>query len=353
MPLTSQSWDAWAIWLFKAKAFFLDGSIGPYLDRGAEFANHPGYPLLVPLYGAFVYVMRSGVADEAAKFLSPCFYAATLGVFYHFARRAGSPLAATAFTLMLAVTPVIGIVAFTLAGYADTTLSLYLLAAGGFLWAWHRDGQVADLAGASIAATAAAWTKNEGQFFLLGVVLLAGFPIIKSRGSSPAWGWLLGPPALVLVPWAIVRQSHGIEAAEFVPGLAFDPSLCWIALRTLAAKAFSLDLFSLTFVVFAASIAAAVKLNLARAFWVLPGLVLWHLAGSLLAYATGRNDIDWWLATSGDRILAQIAPLALLCGAFVFSRWFALAEPASATALNQAGKTTGAGSRQKKQKRRA
>ena len=54
MPLTSQSWDAWAIWLFKAKAFYLDGGIGAYLGRGEEFANHPGYPLLVPLYGTFL-----------------------------------------------------------------------------------------------------------------------------------------------------------------------------------------------------------------------------------------------------------------------------------------------------------
>ena len=29
MPLTSQAWDAWAIWLLKARAFYLDGSIEP------------------------------------------------------------------------------------------------------------------------------------------------------------------------------------------------------------------------------------------------------------------------------------------------------------------------------------
>jgi hypothetical protein len=62
------------------------------------------------------------------------------------------------------------------------------------------------------------------------------------------------------------------------------------------------------------------------AFWTLPALVLWHLGGALLAYSTGRNDLAWWLGTSADRILAQIAPVALLCGAVVFAHWMSEAE---------------------------
>jgi hypothetical protein len=56
-----------------------------------------------------------------------------------------------------------------------------------------------------------------------------------------------------------------------------------------------------------------------RAFWSLPAFVAWHLFGALLAYATGQNDIAWWLETSGDRILSQVAPLALFSGAMAFA----------------------------------
>ena len=62
MPLTSASWDAWAIWLFKAKAFYLDSGVGGFLARADELVYHqPGYPLLFPLYGSFLYVLEGGV----------------------------------------------------------------------------------------------------------------------------------------------------------------------------------------------------------------------------------------------------------------------------------------------------
>jgi hypothetical protein len=135
---------------------------------------------------------------------------------------------------------------------------------------------------------------------------------------------------LVLVPWALVRRAYGLDAAGFVPGASFDLNLFWTALGTLLAKAVQLPLFSLTFLVLLASMAAAFRLHLAAAFWTLPGLVFWHLSGALLAYSTGRNDLAWWLGTSADRILAQIAPVALLCGAVVFGHWMSAAETAVA-----------------------
>ncbi len=318
MPLTSQSWDAWAIWLFKAKAFYLDGGIGPYLERGAEFANHPGYPLLVPLYSTFLYVLHGGVADSAAKFLSPCFLFALWGVFYGIARRFAPPVTALAFTIMLGTLPMLNIGAFALAGYADTALAAYMVAAAGFLSIWYRDGESSDLAVASMMAAAAAWTKNEGQFFLVGLLLLGGVELLRRKASGREWVWFLASPVVTLAPWVIVRQAYGVEAAGFVPGSNFDAGLFGIALQTLAGKAADIKLFSLTFFVMLGAAAFALKIHPPRAFWILPALTLWHLSGALLAYATGRNDLAWWLGTSADRILSQVAPLALLSGAVVF-----------------------------------
>ena len=114
---------------------------------------------------------------------------------------------------------------------------------------------------------------------------------------------------------------HGIEAAGFVPGLDFEAELFWVSLRTLAAKASELGSYNITFYLFIASLVAAVRLKPAGSFWIIPGLVCWQFLGALLAYATGRNDIQWWLETSADRILAQIAPLALMPAALVMSHW--------------------------------
>jgi hypothetical protein len=336
MPLTSQDWDAWAIWLFKAKAFYLDGDIKTFLSRTGEFTTQPGYPLLVPLYATFLYVLDGGVTDYAAKLLSPCSFLALLGVFYYFARRVASSLIAAVFTCLLATLPAVALVAFELAGYADTTLALYLLAAGGFLALWWMEGRTADLAGASLAATAAAWTKNEGQFFLLAVVLLAGVPLLRAKASPRLWLLAVAPPVVVIGTWHLFRQAYGVEAAGFTLATSFQPELFRIALRTLLAKAFQPSLFNLGFLLLAGAAAAARPLGLAAGIWVLPGLVVWHLGGALLAYSTGRNDIHWWLETSADRILSQVVPLALLPAAWVFGRWAQRVHQASADNAPQA-----------------
>ena len=319
MPLTG--WDAWAIWLLKAKAFYLDGGIGPLLDRGGEFVSQPGYPLLVPLYTTFLYVLNGGVADQAAKVFSPCCYLATLGLFHHFARQRLDASRALVLTAMLASVPMLGHAAFESAGYADVTLAFYFIAAAGFLDQWFRQGGASLLAAASIAATAAAWTKNEGQFFLLGVLVLAAWKLARSRAGALDWLWLFGPPVAVLLPWWLVRQAHGVEAAGFVPGIDFQVVLFATALRHLLSLAADPQVFNLTFYLLATGVIAALILGHRQPSWTLHALVAWQFLGALLAYATGRNEIQWWLGTSADRILAQITPLALLSAAVVFSEW--------------------------------
>ena len=334
MPL--QAWDAWAIWFLKAKVFYLDGNLDGFFTRHREFTTQSGYPLLVPLYGTFLYAVNGGVADYAAKILSPCSFVALLGVFHYFSRRWVGNTVALACTALVATTPMVGQLAFEYAGYADATLSLYLVAAAGFLYEWVRGGRLIDLAGASLAATAAAWTKNEGQFFLLAVLAVAAAALILRKQSLRAWALLVGPPLTVLIPWSLLRESYGIQAAGFVVGWNFRLDLFWTALQALLTKALAPDLFVLTFVVFFAVLVAAKPLGVPLRFWVLPALTVWHVLGALLAYSTGRNEIHWWLETSGGRILAQIAPVALLAPAALVSHWMGQAsgegESASAAA---------------------
>ncbi|MDA1313937.1 MAG: hypothetical protein O2968_11420 [Acidobacteria bacterium] len=319
-PLTA--WDAWAIWMLKAKAFYLDGTMSGFFSRHQEFVGQPGYPLLIPLYATFLYVVNGGVADASAKILSPCFFLALLGVFHHFARRWAPPIAALVFTAMLASIPMVDHLGFELAGYAGTALSLYFVAAAGFVYEWHREGRVVHLAAACLAATAAAWTKNEGQFFLAAVLVLAAFKLFRARVPALNWAWLAAP-AVILGPWTLVRRSHEIEAAGFTPLIDFDPGLFGIALRRLLSMGFDTQLYNLTFLLLVAGIVGAAILRMRPRFWILPGLAAWQFAGALLAYATGRNEIQWWLGTSAGRILAQIAPLALLAPALVYSEWIA------------------------------
>lgn len=341
MPLTSQSWDAWAIWLFKAKAFYLDGSLGGYLGRTSEFIGQPGYPLLTPLYAAFLYDLAGEAADQSVKLFSPCFYLALLGAFHYVVRRLANPLTAGLTTAMLALTTVPQRVAFDLAGYADTALSVYFVAAAGFLALWLREGRRIDLAAASLAATAGAWTKNEGQLFLLAFGVIAAIGIVRKRGSWVDWAWIAAPAVVLLGLWSAVRASYDVEAAGFALLADFRGDLFATALRSMLQKAFSPSAFQLSYPLLLAGIIAGASWRAPLWFWPAPALALWQFAGALLAYATGRNEIQWWLETSADRLLAQTAPLALLTAAVAWGLWFE-STPAPAEPTKGEPKPTGA-----------
>ncbi len=322
MPLTSVTWDAWAIWLFKAKAFYLDSGVSGFLARADEFVYHqPGYPLLFPLYGSFLYVLEGAVNEWAAKAITPCFHLATIGLFYSLGKRFGRPSTALVFTVMAASSTALGRIGFEYAGYADIILSFYILASAGLLATWWRDSEPVDLAAALLAASAAAWTKNEGQLFLLAVVLLAAARLLHRRDSFKAWLWLLGPPAAVMGTWTLLLSSFRVESAGFSLWTNFHLDLFWTALAHLVDSVFRWNEFQLSGPLLLAVVARGIILRAQPALWIPVFLVAWQIGGVLLVYAGGANDLAWWLGTSADRVLSQLIPVALLPAMWLFSEW--------------------------------
>ena len=320
MPLHTQNWDAWAIWLFKAKAFYLENNLAGFLTRAGEFPCQPSYPLLIPLYGTFLYKLAGAPADHLAKAVSPCFFFALLGAFYYLARRLGTRPVALVFTAMLANLHMVNIVAFELAGYADTALSVYLLLGAGFLYAWWKEGETADLALASLFSSLAAWTKNEGLFFLAGVGAIIVARLLCRREGWRAWAVAALWPALAVVPWMVARRLYDVPGSDIVAG-----PLAWRnlgpGLESILLQAAKPSVYNLTFWFFLASLPLFRRAGLDGRWWLLPGLAFWQLAGLAGAYLSGRNEIQWWIGTSLDRILSQIAPLALLAPALVTAAW--------------------------------
>jgi hypothetical protein len=324
MPLNTRDWDAWAIWLFKAKAFYLDGGVKGFLARAGEFQAQPSYPLLVPLYGAFLFIVAGGAADPAAKALSPCFFFALLGAFYYLARRLGSREVAAVFTAMLAGLHMVDIVAFELAGYADTTLSLYLLLGAGFVYAWWKTQQWTDLALASGFSALAGWTKNEGLFFLAAVGALVVIRLARERTRDwRPWAAVAAPPLMAVVPWVVLRAHYRVPASDLLDAGHWNWGNLVPGVMATIRQAFRPAVYNLTFWLLAASPGAARQGAVGASWWILPGLVLWQMAGLVGAYLTGRNDLQWWIGTSLDRILAQVAPLALLASAVAVAAWTA------------------------------
>jgi len=327
MPLNE--WDAVMLWMFKGKAFYLDRGIAPYLARAPEFLGNAAYPLLVPLYATFLYLWTGEVADHAAKILSPCFYVSLLAGFYHLVRRFGSRPVAAIFTAMLAGLHIVDFVAFHYAGYADTAVAATVLLGAGFFYAWLRDGAWRDFALAVLYASIAAWAKNEGFLFLAGLGTLAVARLLwQRRWDWRYWAALAGLPFLAVVPWALARSLYGIERPGQLSGEIVQTNLAsyWPTLKAVAQHAFALGAFNLVFPLLLAAVALHRRAGLDWRFLAVPALVLWQVLGATLVYVTGPVSLQWMLGSSLDRVLSQVAPLALLAAALAFASYYDAAE---------------------------
>jgi hypothetical protein len=329
MPLNE--WDAVMLWMFKGKAFYLDGSVAPYLGRAPEFLGNAAYPLLVPLYATFLYIWMGEAADQAAKLLSPCFFASMLAGLYYLARRWGSRAVAVTFTAMLLGVHMVNFVAFHYAGYADTAVAVAVLMGAGFLYAWYREGEFRDFGLAVTFGAIGAWTKNEGLFFLIGLGALAGVRLLWKR----VWDWrywvtLVGLPALAVVPWSVARSLYGIKRPGQLSGeiLRTNVTSYWPTLRAVVEHAFAPEVFNLVFPLLLVAVVLHRRAGLDWKFLVLPALVIWQVLGVTWVYVTGPVNLQWMIGSSLDRVLSQIAPLALLGGAVVFGAYYGAVEAA-------------------------
>jgi|GEM_PF-1090302 len=337
LPLNE--WDAIMLWMFKGKAFYLDGSIAPYMSRAHEFLGNPAYPLLVPLYATFLYICSGSAADQLAKLLSPCLFGSLAAGFYYFLRRYGSRSVAAIFTSMLAGLYMVDVAAFRYAGYADTAVAAAILPGAGFLYAWFREGDYADFALAVFFASIAAWTKNEGQFFLAGLGGLAVARLLWQRiWDRRYWFTLAAGPVLFVAPWVAARNVYGVKRPGELSGEMMRTNIASYGptVKAIFDHAFTpappdalgsrIWLFNLTFPLCVLAVFLYRRAGLDQRFWVLPALACWQLFGVSLVYVTGPVNLQWMIGSSLDRVLSQIAPIALLAGALVFASYYNAAE---------------------------
>jgi hypothetical protein len=347
--------------MFKGKAFYLDGGVAPYMSRAHEFLGNPAYPLLIPLYATFLYIFMGQAADQAAKLLSPCFFASLVAGFYYLLRRFGPRAVATAFTAMLMGVYMVALVAFRYAGYADTAVTVAVLLGAGFLYAWYREGDYRDFSLAVLFASVGAWTKNEGQFFLAGFGLLAGTGVLWNfRRNWRYWATLVLIPGLAVVPWALARSLYGVKRPGQLSGeiVQTNANSFWPTLQALIQHALlpappdptgsRVWLFNLAFPLCVLALFLYRRAGLDYRFLLLPFLVAWQLFGVTLVYVTGPVSLQWMIGSSLDRVLSQIAPLALFSAALVFAEFYKTAEarvpaPEREEAVAAAGRGSGKG----------
>jgi hypothetical protein len=320
-------WDAWAIWNLRARFLYRGGehwtaAFSPLLPW-----THPDYPLLVPAAVARGWTAAGQETTRVPCLLACLFAAATVGFLVSGLALFRGPAQGYLGGVVLLATPYF--VELATAQYADVPLGFFVLACAG-LFEMHDRCEPGNLRLpllAGLLAGMAAWTKNEGQLFLVATVLARLLTAVRRRHVPGAWGAVLrelAAFALGLLPLLAVLVYFKLRLApvnDLVAGQG------WAATGARLASPQRYGLVAAYFLWALWCLGPGAVVVLAGYFWLLgpaphqPGrcrtghtavLLALMLAGYALVYLATPNDLAWHLASSVHRLFMQLWPAALL-----------------------------------------
>ncbi|MBM3493327.1 MAG: hypothetical protein FJX72_03240 [Armatimonadetes bacterium] len=346
---TGLSWDGWAIWQLKARAFFHDGSLAILGYPAYDYA-HLDYPILIPIHSWWLYAHAGHVNDFIAQ-LGGCLFAfdlvlVTYGLVRIWAGRSYALIGAA----LVACQP--SVLRHAVSGYADVPLAAFVLFAAGLAAAGSRRSALA----LAIAAAGCAWTKNEGLAAALGVAAFAVWSELRSAKAGVPWarcarraGAVIGSVALLVLPWWSVMARFGLRN-DVIGGTRYRvvdalygagdhrghtplsgqvETVTASLLRALAAIGPAYPAWGLVWVVGAAGLlvtlrrrrqplALALSPQTGRGEEV-PGqpmafafIAMSQSVACLWAYLRTPHPLEWHLATSLDRLMLHVMPVIVV-----------------------------------------
>jgi hypothetical protein len=309
-------WDAWAIWNLRARFLARAGEdFRVAFSPDLLFWTHQDYPLLVPGIVAQAFLLWGTQPLWIPALVSYALAALCVSVL---AGAAGSlrgpPWGALAALALLATPCFIG---FAANQQADVPVGAYVLMASALIAFGIESRQPAAFGVAGIAASLAAWTKNEGAVYLVClVVAIAGVRWARGRERLRALGWFAcgAAPVVALLVYFKIAIAHVNDLlSQPSTGRLFDVSRWGELALALARRAIFFQTWALWLVAEILVLVAVVPRLPARpaARTVGVALVL-GFAATLPIYVLQPHPLLWFFRASIDRVLIQLWPSALL-----------------------------------------
>jgi len=315
------AWDANSFWLPKAAAIVVQNGIhtGPATIEGMF---NPDYPIFAPAQEAISWRFTGNLHVEALPtqhwIVAVAFLAAAAALL---ADRVRPAILWPGLALVVLMPAFEGLIGSSL-GDEPLAMLLGLGALAGGVWLGSRDPRLLVVCG--VLLTAAAWTKVEGLWgALLVVVMLAVATRLRPwRVLLP----LLLAPIVFIVPWRVWTRDHHIVSSGAVPyaNLA-HPSLLWAArgrLWTALADTpgYLVDpgawLLAVPVAVLLAVLIFRVRADLAVYTW---GLVVLAFLGNVAVYWVSAAPIQNYIETSAPRVVSSNAVTCALLLPLLFS----------------------------------
>jgi hypothetical protein len=212
-------WDGLLNWEIKARYAFFNGGVipGSYYSNPGRAFSHPEYPLGIPFTELWLYLWMGEPHQFWVKTIFPLFYAAGALLLALFVSRLSTKrwpglIVATLlpFVPFLSASPG-GIIV----GYVDFPLSVFYLAALGYLLCWYKDDTVSNISAFAGCLALLPWIKSEGVILW---VLLALFGLCLSLPKHRTRQITLAivPGLFIVVGWHLYLQvMHTFPHSDF------------------------------------------------------------------------------------------------------------------------------------------
>lgn len=308
-------WDAWAFWLPKARSIVDFGGLDTAVGGFTSFAS-PSYPPLVPALeaNAFAFMGNTTASPLALQhwLIAAAFFGALASLLVVRVR----PAILWPCLALLAVLPTFTALIGSMLGDEPLMLLLGLGGACAALWLLERNARYAVLAGLFFGAAALA--KNEGlPIALVIAATMLGASLARRPRRPLAPALVLLAPIAALAPWKIWLRVEDVPVSrDYRLSDLLNPGLLGDRFDRLSYGARHLP----TYIFSTGHWLLAVPLMLAAAILVAPrrpALAVLALApvvavpaGLLAIYWIGYPPVDWYVATTADRVVASAVVLA-------------------------------------------
>lgn len=312
-----QSVDVIGIWLFKAKAFFVEGGLPIKTLHNPNFILfHPQYPLLLPGIYSLVYFVLGRVWELPILLLYPFYYLTilwlALKLFQNFGLTKLQSLIYVYIYSMLS--PLLGQAGRMHAGSADTVIVLL-----GWIIVYQWQKTISNKNSTLINQSAwiitllvmvASQIKLEG--LLMGAMLLI-LPLPKWR--KVFYGWLMLLPSLC---WSLIVKNLAIPS-DFVLAVPTGGELiyrCWLVISLTIQEMLNYKNWYIFWPLFWLVIFTLRWFKKNQAVLDLAGVILmmagafstvYVLSGSNIQAAANASTVTY-ISSSIDRVLFQLTP---------------------------------------------
>lgn len=311
-PLSA--WDGWAIWVLKAKMFYIDDFLNPQVYHLVR----ENYPFVINLALVFLAKVLGAFDDRSLLLLFYCYYLFSAVAIYGFLKKNSSRLIAFLFTFLFCSTQnVIRHGGRFEAGYADLALGFYILISIISFLRFHNKKTTQNIIILEIILLITSFVKEEGLVFSVICNILIFIEIILARKYRYLVFFLI-----FVIPqtfWLIFKSVNNLTYSLYQPLTIhigrFDGILKWVFKEFFNIKNWNL-LWLLVFVSLITSLwFKFTKIN----------LILFILSVQFVAYlfifVVSPHLPEIHVGGTFNRLLLHFAPTATIIIGLVFSRF--------------------------------